>query len=149
MPRYSAGGRTTGAGSTTLPAAGLVPGANNDIYVVEIGVFNTTVTACNVAVRRITSAGTAGSTFTSVPYDEAGGTSASTAALKDTYTSTGPTITAGSVRWATLGAAAGSGLIFTFGGRGLRVPKGTANGLVVIPGVGTGQSLDIYFDWDE
>jgi hypothetical protein len=29
------------------------------------------------------------------------------------------------------------------------VPKGTANGLVVIPGVGTGQSLDIYFDWDE
>jgi hypothetical protein len=147
MARYSAGGRTTNGGSTTLPAAGLVPAANNDVYVVEIGVFNTTTTACNVAVRRITTAGTAGSTFTSLPWDP--DTTASTAALKDSYSSTGPTITAGSIAWASLGAAAGSGMIWTFGNKGIRVPKGTANGLVILPGTGTGQILDVYVVWDE
>lgn len=148
MPRYSAGGRTTNSGSTTLPAAGLVPAANNTVWVVEIGVFNTSTTACNVAIRRITAAGTAGSAFSTIPWDESD-TTAATAALKDSYSSTGPTITAGSIGWASLGAAAGSGMVWTFGGRGIRVPKGTANGLVIIPGVGTGQILDVYMVWDE
>lgn len=147
MARYSAGGRTTGAGSTTLPAAGLVPGASNDVYVIEVGVFNSTTTACNVALRRITTAGTAGSAFSTSLWDP--DTTAATAALKDTYTSTGPTITAGSLAWAELGAAAGSGMVWTFGNKGIRVPKGTANGLVIIPGVGTGQILDVYVIWDE
>jgi hypothetical protein len=147
MPRFSAAGRTTGAGSTTLPAAGLVPGASNDVYVVEIGVFNTTATACNVAIRRISTAGTAGSTITSLPWDP--DVTASTANLKDTYTSTGPTLTTGSLRYASLGAAIGSGIIWTFGGKGLRLPKGTGNGIVIIPGTGTGQILDVYVDWDE
>lgn len=147
MARFSAGARTTGAGSTTLPAAGLVPGANDDIYVVEVGVFNTTVTNCNVALRRITTAGTAGSAFSTFNHQADAG--AATGALKDTYTSTGPTITAGSAMWASLGAAIGSGIVWTFGGSGLRVPAGTANGLVIIPGVGTGQILDVYVIWDE
>lgn len=147
MARYSSGGRTTGAGSTTLPAAGLVPGASNDVYVVEIGVYNTTTTACNVAIRRITSAGTAGSAFSTALWDT--DTTAATAGLKDTYTSTGPAITAGSLAWADLGAAAGSGMVWTFGNKGIRVPKGVANGLVIIPGTGTGQILDVYVCWDE
>lgn len=146
MPRYSAGARTTGAGSTTLPAAGLVPAANNDIYVVEVGAFNTTASACNVALRRITAAGTAGSAFSTFLDDP--DTTAATASLKDTY-SVGPTITAGSKAWAQLGAAIGSGVVWTFGNKGIRVPKGTANGLVIIPGVGTGQILDVYVIWDE
>lgn len=147
MARYSAAGRTTGAGTTLLPAAGLVPGASNDVYVVEIGVYNTTTTACNVAIRRITSAGTAGSAFSTFSWDV--DTTAATAALKDVYTSTGPAITAGSAAFASLGAAIGSGMVWTFGNKGLRLPKGTANGIVIIPGTGTGQILDIYCVWDE
>lgn len=147
MARYSSAARTTNGGSTTLPAAGLVPGANNDIYVTEIGVFNTAAVACNVAIRRITTAGTAGSAFSTIPYDA--DTTTATAAFKDSYSSTGPTITAGSIRYASLAGAVGAGVIFTFGGKGLRVPKGTGNGLVILPGTGTGQILDVYIDWDE
>lgn len=147
MARYSAGTRSTGAGSTTLPVAGLVTAANNDVYVVEVGVFNTTSTSCNVTVRKITSAGTAGSTVNSIPWDA--DTTASTATAKDTYTSTGPTLVNGFLANATLGAAVGSGIIWTFGGKGIRCPKGTANGLVIIPGTGTGQILDWYIVWDE
>lgn len=147
MARYTAGGRTTGAGSTTLPAAALIAATNNDIYLVELGVWNTTAVACNVALRRLTSAGTPGATITSIPWDP--DTTASVGLLKDTYTSTGPTITAGNYRFASLGAAIGSGVIWTFAGRGLRIPKTTANGLAVLPGTGTGQILDIYAEWDE
>jgi hypothetical protein len=147
MARYSAGGRTTGAGTTALPAAALVPGASNDVYVVEIGVFNTTTTACNIAVRHITSAGTAGSAFSTVPWDV--DTTTATAGVKDTYTSTGPTITAGYLAYASLGAAVGSGMVWTFGNKGLRQVKGTANGLALVPGTGTGQIIDFYIIWDE
>ena len=54
MARYSAGTVSAGAGSTTLPVGGLTAGASNDIYVLEIGAFNTTATAVDVAVRRMT-----------------------------------------------------------------------------------------------
>jgi hypothetical protein len=147
VPRFDAGTVSTGAGSTTLPVGALTAGASNDIYVVEIGVFNTTATAVSIAVRRLTSAGTPGSTVTSIPEDP--DVTASTAAAKDTYTSTGPTITAGNYRVARLGAAIGSGVIWTFNGKGLRIPKGTANGLCIIPNTGTGQILDWYISWDE
>lgn len=147
MARYSAGIRSTGAGSTTLPVAGLVPGASNDVYVVEIGVFNTTSVACAIAIRRITTAGTAGATVNSIPYDP--DTTASTAGAKDTYTSSGPSITNGFYNNCSLGAAIGSGAIFTYAGKGIRIPKGTANGIVIIPATGTGQILDWYIVWDE
>jgi hypothetical protein len=147
MARYSGGWRTTGAGSTTLPAAALVAAANNDVYVVEIGVSNSTATACNVAVRRHTTAGTPGTGQSEIPWDP--DSTAATATLLDTYTSSGPTLTAGFYRNFDLGAAIGSGVIWTFSGRGLRIPKGTGNGICVLPGVGTGQILDVYFEWDE
>jgi hypothetical protein len=147
VARYSGGFRTTGAGSTTLPAAALAAAANNDVYVFEIGVWNTTATACNVAVRRLTTAGTPGSGLVELPWDP--DTTTPTATLLDTYTSTGPTITAGAYRWGSLGAAIGSGVIWTFSGPGLRIPKGTGNAICVIPGVGTGQILDVSFDWAE
>lgn len=147
MARYSGGWRTAGAGSTTLPAAALAAAANNDVYVVEVAAFNTTATACNVAVRRLTSAGTPGSGQSELPWDP--DTTAATATLLDTYTSTGPTITAGSYRFGSLGAQIGSGVIWTFAGKGLRIPKGTGNGICIIPGTGTGQILDVYFEWDE
>jgi hypothetical protein len=145
--RYSGGWRTAGAGSTTLPAAALVAGANNEVRVIEIGVWNTTATECNVAVRRHTTAGTPGSGQSEIPWNV--DTGAASATLLDTYTSTGPTLTSGAYRWATLGAAKGSGIIWTFGDTGLILPKGTTQGICIIPGTGTGQILDVYFEWIE
>ena len=69
--------------------------------------------------------------------------------MKDTYTSTGPTITAGSAVFASLGAAVGAGIIWTFANKGIRLTKGTADGVAIIPGTGTGQILDVYVVWDE
>lgn len=149
MARYSVGTRSTGAGSTTLPTGSLYAGANDTIHVVEIGAFNTTATACNVAVRRLTTAGTQGAGLSEIPYDP--DTAAATGTGFDTHTSTGPTLTAGFYSNASLGAAIGSGVVWTYGGLtgGLIIPKGTGNGICVIPGVGTGQILDWYIVWDE
>lgn len=147
MARYSVGTRSTGAGSTTLPMGSLYAAANNDVYVIEVGVFNTTAVACSIAVRRLTSAGTQGSGLTEIPWDP--DTTAATATGFDTHTSTGPTLTGGFYSVATLGAAVGSGIIWTYGDKGLRIPKGTANGLCVIPSTGTGQICDWYMVWVE
>ena len=147
MSRYSVGVRSTGAGSTTLPVGSLYAPANNDLHVVEIGAFNTTTTAVNIAVRRLTSAGTQGSGLSEIPWDP--DSSAAVGTAFDTHSSTGPTLTAGFLAHASLGAAAGSGIIWTFGGAGIRIPKGTGNGLCIIPGTGTGQILDWYMVWDE
>ena|SRR6185436_11718681 len=147
MARYSVGVRSTGAGSTTLPIGSLYAAANNDLHVVEIGAFNTTTTAVNLAVRRLTTAATQGSGLSEVPWDP--DTTAATATAFDTHSSTGPSITAGFFAHASLGAAIGAGVIWTFGERGIRIPKGTGNGLCIIPGTGSGQILDWYMIWDE
>jgi hypothetical protein len=55
----------------------------------------------------------------------------------------------GTIRQATLGAAAGAGIIWAFGEEGLLIPAGTANGIVIICPTGTGQHLDFWFDWEE
>lgn len=147
MAMYSVGVRSNGAGSTTLPAGSLYAAANNDVYVKEIGVFNTTTTAVAIAIRRLTTAGTQGSGLSEIPWDP--DTTAATATAFDTHSSSGPTLTAGFYRNATLGAAAGAGVIFTFAGKGLRIPKGTGNGIAIIPATGTGQIVDWYIDWEE
>ena len=53
------------------------------------------------------------------------------------------------LRQGTLGAAAGAGVIWTFGNGGIVVPSGTANGIGIIVPTGTGQICDIEFTWDE
>lgn len=146
MARYSVGTRSTGAGSTTLATGSLFAAAAVDVYLVEVGAFNTTTTACAIALRRWTAAGTAGAGLSEIPYDP--DTPAASATAFDTHTVTG-TITAGYYATATLGAAAGSGVIWTFGGKGIRIPKGTGNGLAIMPATGTGQILDWYMVWDE
>ena len=147
MPRYSVGTRSTGAGSTTLPVGALAASANVEATVREIGVFNTTTTAVSVAIRRLTTAGTPGSGLSEIPWNS--DAAAATATAFDTYTSTGPTLTAGFFSLATLGAAAGAGVIWTYGDQGLVIPKGTANGIGILVATGTGQILDYYFVWDE
>lgn len=147
MARYSVGVRSNGAGSTTLPVGSLYAPASVDLHVFEIGVFNTTTTAVNIAIRRLTTAGTQGTGLSEIPWDPDAVAASGTAF--DTHSSTGPTLTAGFYSHATLGAAAGAGVIFTYGEDGLRIPKGTGNGICIIPGTGTGQILDWYISWRE
>jgi hypothetical protein len=59
MPRYSAGDRTA-VGSTTLPIISIYSGAASTGVVREIGVFNTTTTAVELYLCRLTSTGTQG-----------------------------------------------------------------------------------------
>lgn len=145
MALYSVAGRTVGAGSTTLPSFSLYAPAATGGAIREIGIFNTVATAVALKLARFTTAGTAAA-LTEVEYDEDSPTPLMTAV--DTHTA-GPTIAAGSFRQAVLGAAVGSGVIWTFGGRGIVIPPGTANGVGVVTATGTGQILDFYIDWEE
>lgn len=151
MARFAGAWRTTGAGSTTLPIASLFAPAANNPLIFEIGVFNTTATALSVALRRATALGTAGAGQAEVFIDDEGAASSgatATATLVDTHT-VAPTLITGAVRAASLGAAIGSGVIWTFGERGLRIPSGTGNGICIVPLTGTGQICDVYFEWGE
>lgn len=139
---FSAGARAGGVGSTTLPFGSVYADANNAIRIYEAGVFNTTNTAVALALRRLSSAGTATALTTDGPWDDM----AMVGSGYDVHSSTGPTL--GTLfRQFTLGAAAGSGMVFTFG-KGIYIPKGTANGIGFILATGTGQICDWYMDWD-
>lgn len=146
MARYSVANRSTGAGSTSLPVFSLYGNGSVTAKIREIGVFNTTTTACAVCVQRFTTTGTRGSGLTALPFDSTAG--AATAAGYQTHT-VGPTITSGYLRAATLGAAAGAGVIWTFGDTGLVIPATSNAGVGVVVLTGTGQILDFYIDWDE
>jgi hypothetical protein len=148
MARFSSSWRTTGAGSTTLPIGGLMAVSTVRPRLVEVGVFNTTSTACALALRRVSAAGTSGSAQT-VVY-ESDPSQAALATPKDTWT-VAPTFVSGNIRVASLGAAVGSGVIWTFGGAlgGLIIPNTTGDGIVLSVLTGTGQICDVSFVWDE
>jgi hypothetical protein len=113
---------------------------------VEIGAFNTTATAVAIKLVRLTTAGTPGAGLVEAEHSQAGATASCTAL--DTYTSTGPTLIDLGYR-ASLGAAIGSGVIWTFGGSGLVLPVATTEGVGIVVATGTGQILDWYVVWDE
>lgn len=146
MARQSAAWRTTGAGSATLPMASLYASSTGGLWVVEIWVTNTTTTAFECSVKRVTTAGTQGTAQT-VVYEENDVNFTAKGDPRDTHT-VAPTLVAGEVRRASVGAAVGSGQVFAFGGRGLFVPSGTANGIALMPMTGTGQIADVGFSWD-
>jgi hypothetical protein len=146
MARFSAGGLTT-AGSTTVPIAALLGGTTVRPHIYEIGVFNTTATAVALKLCRITTAGTPGATLTSEKISDPEGP-ASIALLKNTYSSTGPTLTDLGFR-CQLGAAIGSGFVFTFGAEGIAVPAVANAAVGVVVENGTGQACQVYFAWWE
>jgi hypothetical protein len=151
MARFAGGFRTAGAGSTTLPVASLFAPAAANPLIYEIGVFNTTAVAVAIALRRATALGTPGTGRDELFVDDEGAASSGATAgatLVDTHT-VAPTFITGNLRVASLGAAIGSGVIWTFGERGLRIPSGTGNGVCIVPLTGTGQILDIYVEWSE
>ena len=146
MAKFSAAWRTTGAGSLTLPIASLYATAAVRPRIVEIGCFNTTSTAVSIAIRRLSTTGTQGTAQTGVNQDDESQTAV--AVPRDTHT-VGPTISAGSLRIATLGGAVGAGVIWTFQEPGIVIPPGINNGVALIPWTGTGQICDISFTWIE
>ena len=145
MSRYSAGVKTT-AGSTTLPIISIYGIANIGGKIREIGLFNTTSTAMDLKLIRLTSAGTQGAGLTEAKYDPDSPAASCTAFTTHTAN---PTLGDDLGYRATLGAAAGAGVIWTFGDQGVRIPTGTANGVGVIVENGTGQACQAYIVWDE
>jgi hypothetical protein len=146
MARYSSGGRST-AGSTTLPIFSLYNSASVNANIVEIGVFNTTTTAVALKLIRLTTAGTQGTALTETAHP----TVAAAAACTAVNTHTGAPTLGGDLGYnVTLGAAAGSGVIWTFGDSGLSTGlAGTGNGIGCIVATGTGQVCDFWMTWDE
>lgn len=150
MARHSLGAKATGAGSTTLPSMALHGVAGNGGTVRELGIFNTTNTAADYKVARLSSAGTPGSTVTA-PAAQLSQTVLSAApalVLCQAYTSTGPTLTDLGYR-VSLGAAIGAGVIWTFGDAGLQISNSTASGIGTVVENGTGQLTQQYYVWDE
>ena len=143
MARFAISGRATIAGTSALPLVSLYATAAVRPRIVEIGVWNTTATELVVAVVRLTTAGTQGAGLTEVPEDSPPHAALATGFAGHTV---GPTI-GGEVRRATLAAAKGSGVIWTFAD--LEITEGTANGVGLIVPSGTGQILDYHVTWDE
>lgn len=144
MARCSAAGRMSAA-ATSARGPSVYATAAVRPRIREIGVFNTTSTACAVAVVRATATGTQGTGLTEICESDPTRTVVATA-----FNTHSADATVGSpVRQASLGAAIGSGVIWTFGEDGLVVDDGTANGVVITCPTGTGQVCDFYLVWDE
>jgi hypothetical protein len=136
----------TTAGSTTLPVAALVGSASVLARIREIGVFNTTSTAVTLKLCRLSTAGTPGATLTAAAMNSDPATNVAVA--KNTYTSTAPTTTDLGFR-AVLGAAVGSGFVWTFEDFDLTTLVAANAGVGILVENGTGQALQVYFKWYE
>lgn len=145
MPRYSASARTA-----AVPTSARGPSVYNiaslcSPKIREVGVFNTTTTAFAVSLNRMTAAGTQGANITETKHDALG--PAADATAKQTHTADGTP--SDEIVRASIGAAVGAGVVWTFGDTGLVIPAGTANGIALLLPVGTAQHFDFYFIWDE
>jgi hypothetical protein len=148
MPRYSAGDRTD-AGSTTLPIISIYSGAASTGTVREIGVFNTTTTAVELYLCRLTSTGTQGANLVEARHNPKKIAAACTVVGTHTVL---PTLGDDLGYRAVLGSNAG--VIWTFGDDGLVVAAADAveavtNGIGVLVENGTGQICQAYIVWDE
>lgn len=143
MARFAVSGRATIAGTSALPLVSLYGTAAVRPRVVEVGIWNTTAVAVTVSLNRLTTTGTPGAGLTEVPEDSPLHAAVATGFAGHTI---GPTI-GGELRRATLAAAIGSGVIWTF--QGIELSEATTNGIGLIVPTGTGQVLDYAIVWDE
>jgi len=145
MARYQAGVKTT-AGSLTLPVISLYAVAGSSGTLRQLAIFNTTSTAVELKLMRLTTAGTQGAGLTESKHNPSSPAAACTAF---TTHSADPTLGDDlGYRWV-LGAAVGAGVIETFGDTGLMIPVGATNGIGVVVAAGTGQPCQAYLVWDE
>lgn len=146
MARFAASGRATIAGTSALPLVSLYATAGVRPGIVEIGIWNTTSSSATFAVVRLSTTGTQGTAITVGAEDQV--EQAAIATPKNGHT-VGPTIGA-EVKRATLGAAVGSGVIWTWPDTApLRIAAATTNGVGIIVPTGTGQVLDFSISWLE
>ena len=145
MAKFAVSGRATIAGTSALPLVSLYGTTGVRARNLEVHLFNTTTTAVCVSLNRLTTTGTQGAGLTEVPEDSPDHTAVATGFAGHTV---GPTI-GGELRRASLGAAIGSGVIWTFGADGLEIPALTTAGIGVLVPTGTGQILDYAISWLE
>lgn len=146
MPRYSYGFTPTGPGTSLLPQSSLYATANTRLVLREVHVIQTAATAVQLAIQRLTTAGTAASETGEARWDP--DTRAPEGDVKDTHT-VGPTITAGEVESILLPGIIGSAWLWAFDGSGFIVPIGAANGAGVVVVTGTGQVVETTYVWEE
>jgi len=143
---YSVAGRSTVVGTSVRGGVALYAIASLRPKIREIGVFNTTTTAFVATIARFTTNTTPSTGLNEMPWENDGRAASATGFEGHTVDQT---VTAGYIRQASIGAAIGAGVIWTFGGPGLIIADGTGNGIGVICGSGTGQIFDYYIDWEE
>lgn len=144
MARCSVAGRTS-AVCTTVRGPSVYATTGIKPRIVEVAVFNTTTTAVAVGLARASATGTQGAGLTEVCEDDDVHTVIATAFNTHTADAT----VGGTIRQASLGAAIGSGVIWTFPGGGLALDNATTAGIVIICPSGTGQHLDFSITWEE
>ena len=150
MARFSSGARTT-AGTAARPMMSIYSAAASLGTLREVGCFNTTATAVEIFLSRLSDAGTQGAGLTEARHNIKG-----PPALCTTFTTHTADVTLGEDLGyrAVLGAAVGSGVIWTFGDSGLVIGAADTAELVtlgigIILETGTGQICQTYFVWDE
>lgn len=145
MARFSAGATSTNGGTAARPIGSIYAAASSAFILREIGIFNTTDVACAFRLARLTAQGTPGTGLTEEEHD-----ANMSPPLCTTFNSHSADATVGNDLGyrAQLGAAKGSGVVWTFGGDGIRGGTGTANGVGIIP-IGTGQVCEFYLVWEE
>jgi hypothetical protein len=144
MARCAAGGRTDALiTSTRGPCVYATAAIRPQIRAIEV--FNTTTTAVAVAVVRATATGTLGTALTEVCLSDDSRTVIATAANTHTANAT----VSAPIRQASLGAAIGAGVIWTWGPGEFIIDNATTAGAVIILPTGTGQHLDFAIEWDE
>jgi len=145
LPRFSVAGTATVVGTTARAIASVYSPASTGFYLVEVGIVNTTDVSCEYKLCRLTNATGVGAGLTEAPDDQESPPALATGFAGHTADSAA----GDEIRRAVIGAAKGSAMIWTFGGRGIRVKEGTANGIGVLLAAGTGQILDYWYVWDE
>lgn len=140
-------GLTTSAGSPTLPLCALVGGTGARIRITEIGVFNTTATAVNLVLCRLSTAGTPGTAATSRLTDQGDGATL-VGTLRNTYTGTAPTTTELGIGFP-LPAAIGAGIVLTFPDDTLTLDKVANSAIGLLVESGTGQAVRVWMRWSE
>lgn len=148
MPRYAISGRTTNAPTSTLPGASLYAAASVRAKLRLIELYNTTAVQCEVAINRLSTAGTQGAGLTEAKLGDTNVPASSSTGFQS-HTGTPPTL-GDELKRATLGAAAGAGVIWVFDDdEGLLLPAGTANGIGILCPTGTGQVLAFNIEYVE
>jgi hypothetical protein len=147
MSKFSVGSIATGAGSATLPFGSLYSATTITPRIREIGIFNTTTTACNIKLVRISTAGTKGAGITVGSGLNAVDPATAVMTAFQAHT-VAPTFTDIGYR-APIGAAIGAGIIWTFDDWELTLAASATAGLGLIGDGATPQILDWYASWIE